>query len=257
MNTLLLGDEIAQQNYIRGRFQAQLKKEERAKRLTVMRPSNEESQMIHDIWLDGGSGRIDINDTEKYIAMSQTRYQHLTICQPQQLNRSGKIFGGYLMRTAYELARVTAYRFIGGLDNIYDPTKQKSEIIDHHPQFVSSDEISFEHPVSVGCIIRHDSVVACTDTMNAMHARDKVDWFDGRKAMMIFVRTYIQEPGSSEEILSNVFSFCYVVPKPKKPIRRVVPQSYEESMIYVNGKRALDQTTTIAIRDGSAFAQHL
>ena len=90
-----------------------------------------------------------------------------------------------------------------------------------------------------------------------MHEREKVDFFKERKAMMIFVRTYIQEPGNSQEKLSNLFSFCYVVPSPKRSIRRVIPLTYEDAMIYINGKRALDQTTKIAIRDGSTFAQYL
>lgn len=74
---------------------------------------------------------------------------------------------------------------------------------------------------------------------------------------MILVKTYIQEPGNSEEILSNVFSFCYVVPSPKRPIKRVIPLTYAESVLYLQGKRALDVTTKIAIRDGSTFAQYL
>ena len=258
MNTLLLDDEVAQQNFIRGRFDAQLKKEERSKKLTVVRPSSEESGLVHEIWLDTNvNRRIRMDDKDRYIAISDTRLTNIIICQPQHLNRAGKIFGGYLMKLAYELARVTAYKFIGGLGDIYDTDVKRATLIDQHPQFVSSDEISFEHPVSVGCIIRNESVVACTDTMSAMHAREKVDFYEDRKAIMIFVRTFIQEPGNSEEKMSNIFSFCYVVPSPKRPIRRVIPLTYEDAMVYINGKRALDQTTKIAIRDGSTFAQYL
>jgi len=216
--------------------------------------------MIHQLWLDRyHRHRIDMAHRHQYMALSETSYQNVVICQPQHLNRSGKIFGGYLMKIAYELARVTAYRFIGGLSDIYDASVDRQEIIEQHPQFVSSDEITFEHPVSVGCIIRNESVVSCTDTMNVMEEREQMqgEFYEGRRAMMIFVRTHIQEPGKSEEILSNVFSFCFVVPKPKRVMRRVIPLTYEESMVYITGKRALDQTTRIAIRDGSVFAQYL
>ena len=258
VNALLLDDEKAQQNFIRGRYEAQIKKEERGKRLTVIKPTSEESHLIHQFWLDANvKHRIDMQDKDKFIAINDTSLTSTTICQPQQLNRNGKIFGGHLMRIAYELARVTAYRYIGGLQNIYDNDIDHAQLISGHPQFVSSDEITFNHPVSVGCIIRNESVVACTDTMNTIIERESVDFVTTRKAMMILVRTYIQEPGSQEEILSNVFSFCYVVPNPKRPLKRVIPLTYEESMIYLQGKRALDQTTKIAIRDGSTFAQYL
>eukprot|EP00483_Globobulimina_turgida_P006703 UN06713 len=176
-----------------------------------------------------------MQDKEKFVAINKTLKENVVICQPQHLNRNGKIFGGYLMKIAYELARVTAYTFIGGLQDIYDESLDKTQVINGHPQFVSSDEISFEHPVSVGCIIRNESLVACTDPMD--------NRYNDRKAMMIFVRTYIQEPGKSEEILSNIFSICYVVPYPIKSIRRVVPLTYEEAMIYLQGRRALDETT--------------
>ena len=35
------------------------------------------------------------------------------ICQPQQRNTAGRIFGGFLMRRAFELAYATAYLFAG------------------------------------------------------------------------------------------------------------------------------------------------
>ena len=36
-----------------------------------------------------------------------------TRCNPQQRNTAGRIFGGFLMRRAFELAHATAYRFCG------------------------------------------------------------------------------------------------------------------------------------------------
>merc|ERR1712154_62505 len=164
LNTLLLDDEAAQQNFIRGRFNAALKKEERKKRLTALRPSSDESELIHQIWLDIREHRtIDMDDTTQFTAISATRFESVVICQPQNMNRNGKIFGGYLMKIAYELAQLTAYKFIGGLMDIRDAKVQSTNFVQHHPQFVSSDEISFEHPVSIGCIVRNESHVACTD----------------------------------------------------------------------------------------------
>ena len=94
--------------------------------------------------------------------------------------------------------------------------------------------------------------------MNIINKEKETNTFNAeRKGIMIFVKTYIQEPGNCKEILSNLFSFCFIVPKPKRAIPRVVPLTYQESMNYLQGKRELDQTTRIAIQSGSTFAQYL
>ena len=53
------------------------------------------------------------------------------ICQPQQRNIHGRIFGGFLMRRAFELAFSTAYAFAGAA-----------------PHFLEVDHVDFFKPVS-------------------------------------------------------------------------------------------------------------
>ena len=47
--------------------------------------------------------------------MSSTRLQNAFVCQPQKVNTSGKVFGGYLMHKAYDLAAATGYLFAGAM----------------------------------------------------------------------------------------------------------------------------------------------
>jgi acyl-coenzyme A thioesterase 9 len=47
------------------------------------------------------------------ILMKDTRLENALICQPQQRNLHGRIFGGFLMHRAFELAFSTAYAFVG------------------------------------------------------------------------------------------------------------------------------------------------
>lgn len=65
------------------------------------------------------------------ILMKDTYLQNSFICQPQQRNIHGRIFGGFLMRRAFELAFSTAYAFAGAA-----------------PHFLEVDHVDFFKPVS-------------------------------------------------------------------------------------------------------------
>ncbi len=55
----------------------------------------------------------------------------------QDKNLSGKIFGGYIIRLAYELGWLTAYRFLQG----------------KFPKCTQIDDIQFLGPVEIGSIV--------------------------------------------------------------------------------------------------------
>lgn len=65
------------------------------------------------------------------ILIKDTCLQNSFICQPQQRNTHGRIFGGFLMRRAFELAFSTAYAFAGAA-----------------PHFLEVDHVDFFKPVS-------------------------------------------------------------------------------------------------------------
>lgn len=81
------------------------------------------------------------------ILMSQTKMQAAECAQPQVTNLHNRIFGGYLMRRAFELAFSTAYVFGGA-----------------RPIFLEVDEINFLAPVDVGDLLVYNSRVLYTDT---------------------------------------------------------------------------------------------
>lgn len=66
------------------------------------------------------------------ILIKDTCLQNSLVCQPQQRNTHGRIFGGFLMRRAFELAFATAYTFAGSA-----------------PLFLEVDHVDFLKPVSV------------------------------------------------------------------------------------------------------------
>ena len=65
------------------------------------------------------------------ILLRDTRLENSLICQPQQRNIHGRIFGGFLMHRAFELAFSTAYAFAGMM-----------------PCFLEVDHVDFLKPVS-------------------------------------------------------------------------------------------------------------
>lgn len=65
------------------------------------------------------------------ILIRDTRLDYSFICQPQQRNIHGRIFGGCLMRKALELAFSTTYAFAGAV-----------------PLFLEVDHVDFLKPVS-------------------------------------------------------------------------------------------------------------
>lgn len=65
------------------------------------------------------------------ILIKDTCLQNSLMCQPQQRNIHGRIFGGFLMRRALELAFATAYAFAGS-----------------QPCFQDVDHVDFLKPVS-------------------------------------------------------------------------------------------------------------
>jgi acyl-coenzyme A thioesterase 9 len=84
------------------------------------------------------------------ILLKDTRLENSLICQPQQRNLHGRIFGGFLMHRAFELAFSTAYAFVG-----------------QRPCFLEVDHVDFLKPVDVGDFLRFKSCVLYTQLDNA------------------------------------------------------------------------------------------
>lgn len=66
------------------------------------------------------------------ILLRDTHLENALICHPQQRNMHGRIFGGFLMHRAFELAFSTAYAFAGLV-----------------PCFLEVDHVDFLRPVSI------------------------------------------------------------------------------------------------------------
>ncbi|GAU14561.1 hypothetical protein TSUD_96250, partial [Trifolium subterraneum] len=133
------------------------------------------------------------------ILIKDTCLQNSFICQPQQRNTHGRIFGGFLMRRAFELAFATAYSFAGAA-----------------PHFLEVDHVDFFRPVDVGNFLRLKSCVLYTELDNP-----------AKQLVNIEVIAHVTKPELRSSEVSNRFYFTFGVdPEAIKNglrIRNVVP----------------------------------
>lgn len=140
------------------------------------------------------------------ILIRDTSLENAYICQPQQRNMHGRIFGGFLIRMAYELAFSTCYLFVG-----------------HRPHFVEVDRIDFLRPVDVGDFLRFKSCVLYTELDDPRQPLINVE-----------VVAHVTRPELRTSEVSNTFYFTFtlhseVATEPGFTARKVLPATEEEA----------------------------
>ncbi|KAF7845111.1 acyl-coenzyme A thioesterase 9, mitochondrial [Senna tora] len=145
------------------------------------------------------------------ILLRDTCLENSMICQPQQRNIHGRIFGGFLMHRAFELAFSTAYAFAGLV-----------------PYFLEVDHVDFLKPVDVGDFLRFKSCVLYTELHNPDQPLINVE-----------VVAHVTRPELRSSEVSNTFYFTFTVrPEAKATknglkLRNVVPATEEEARLIL------------------------
>ncbi|KAG7949170.1 hypothetical protein I3843_13G048000 [Carya illinoinensis] len=141
------------------------------------------------------------------ILLRDTRLENALICHPQQRNMHGRIFGGFLMHRAFELAFLTAYAFAGLV-----------------PCFLEVDHVDFLRPVDIGDFLRMKSCVLYTEVENPE-----------QPLIYVEVVAHVTRPEMRSSEVSNTFYFTFTVRPVAKAIkngfriRNVVPATEEEA----------------------------
>ncbi|CAI8613324.1 unnamed protein product [Vicia faba] len=141
------------------------------------------------------------------ILLRDTSLENSLLCQPQQRNIHGRIFGGFLMNRAFELAFSTAYAFAGLV-----------------PYFLEVDHVDFLRPVDVGDFLRLKSCVLYTE----LHDPDQ-------PLINVEVVAHVTRPELRTSEVSNTFHFSFTVRPEAKAVkngfklRNVVPATEEEA----------------------------
>lgn len=167
------------------------------------------------------------------ILMDATKMQNAMIAQPQVQNLHNRIFGGFLMRRAFELAFSNAYVFGGA-----------------RPLFLQMDDVSFASPVDVGDLLVFNSRVLYTDTgrlkdyynsddspdssgtTSGTNTSDSGSIYDPDQELPLVhieVEAWVTEPEKASARLSNSFYFTFAISDKKKQVRNVLPSNIDQA----------------------------
>uniref|UniRef100_A0A8I6A6Q0 Acyl-CoA thioesterase 9 n=1 Tax=Rattus norvegicus TaxID=10116 RepID=A0A8I6A6Q0_RAT len=183
--------------------------------LLKVAPNSEERNVIHELFLNTLDPKTISFQSRilppKAVWMEDTKLKSLDICHPQERNIFNRIFGGFLMRKAYELAWATACSFGGS-----------------RPYVVTVDDIMFQKPVEVGSLLFLSSQVCFTQD-NYIQVR---------------VHSEVASLDSREHMTTNVFHFTFMS---EKEVPLIFPKTYGESMLYLDGQRHFKSMSTPVI----------
>ncbi|KAI7823815.1 HotDog domain-containing protein, partial [Gamsiella multidivaricata] len=221
VNPMLLQNEPEKKLFQMGEDHKARKRLASEQALTKRPPTEEERFLIHDLYLeyskyDDPYVKEKKPDTDEW--MADTKMSAIQIMQPQDRNIHNKIFGGYLMRLAYELAFCNA-----------------SVFIKNRPTFLALDEISFRKPVNIGTFLALDSQIVYSEggEHHSFQVMVKADVLDVRK-------------GTRDT--TNTFWFTFSDPQQGQGhlTPKVWPRTYAESMLYLEGKRRRKEGSKLA-----------
>ncbi|KAH6564237.1 hypothetical protein BASA50_007370 [Batrachochytrium salamandrivorans] len=207
---LILENDQDRHRFMMGAEHKLAKKETNNIALSKVPPKFDEMLLIHDLhrehlkYLERGTT---VKAPDNVIWMKDAVQESLTVCMPQDRNLHGKIFGGYLMRLAYELAYANSL--------IMAQSRLK---------FIALDDITFRLPVNIGSLLALRSQVVYSPGSPS-------------KIFQVMVVADVIEPLTHKgRRTSNIFHFTFAAPD-SASVPRVIPETYEESMKYIEGRR--------------------
>lgn len=216
VNPLIISTPEERALYSLGEHMKKNRQSNALRSLSRVPPSSSEAADLHSFYLEHGQEEdgTDVENKER-VWMGDTTIEKCMLMFPQERNVHQKVFGGYLMRLAYELGFTNASMFTRG-----------------HVRFLSLDGISFARPVPIGGILRLRSCILHT----ASTPEHPVIVHVGVKANVVDVET-----GSEQTTNDFRFTWCQDPEEvTTSPPRQVVPKTYKEAMLWLEGKRALE-----------------
>jgi len=187
--------------------------------LRKQNPNDEESDLMHNLWLK----QLDYHDPntssrkpESALWMASTQIQTVQIMQPQYRNRHNfMIFGGFLLKSTFELAFTCA-----------------SATSHTRPTFIALDPSTFENPVPVGSVLYLTATVAYSDSP-LVESGDVKTSPEGSTRIQIRVDSKVRNIEHGETKPTGVFNYTFEV---KKDIK-IIPKTYAQFMMFLDARR--------------------
>ena len=222
----------------------------RQQSLTLKPPTAAEVLLLHDIIKQAAAAQEGAAGSSARappagpgVPMAGTQLSQHAIMHQQDRNQNNHIFGGHLMRMAFEAAFITASRHAGA-----------------YCEVVSMADVSFLHPVPIGCIVqlqaqvgpagagrwgvqRVPSVAGATGALLLGPLTTPAARFCLGAAQVVYVeghtiRVHVcahkQGQDFSVPQITNDFAFAFWCDRPARP---VVPETLLEAMAYLAGSR--------------------
>ena len=146
LNKMIPQNDTEKWYFVRGEQNKTTRKNQQSESLFNTSPTAEEREIIHDTFLKtidpNKAGFLSRVKPDNTIWMEDTRLKNLVICHPEYRNMYNKIFGGYLMKEAFELAWANACIYIKC-----------------NPIIVNVEDIIFRKPVEIGSLLYLSSIV--------------------------------------------------------------------------------------------------
>eukprot|EP00834_Sanchytrium_tribonematis_P001465 NODE_36_length_36011_cov_1.012920.p7 type:complete len:441 gc:universal NODE_36_length_36011_cov_1.012920:4549-5871(+) len=220
VHPLKLENEIEHSTYNKGAKLRQVKKVQNQLSLVKQPPTSDELEHIHNLFITqlNGDTLHGLPQPLNGMFMSETGLETTLQMQSQDRNVHNFIFGGYLLKTAYELALCTSLLYT------------KSQMVD----FMAMDDVWFRRPVPVGSIVQFQSKV-----IYSVLPKDKSSIPNPWKDTFI-VQVIANVMIKNKFDTSNVFLFTFK-PSDIVDLKYIIPNTYQESMLYLTGKRTFDQ----------------
>ena len=170
-------------------------------------PNNDELIQLHKLYLETRQNIPCTYHGYSTKTMSATHVSKVSLMHSQDRNIHNKMFGGHLLRLAFELSWACAY--------MTTHTLPKLQIVD---------DIHFYLPVEIGSLLTFDSEI----------------WYINPHDSTVFVNVQAKVIDTSTghtKHTSNEFYFQFVCDTHDKPLPYIIPESYEEMMKYLEGRR--------------------
>ena len=228
VNTLELGSDRERAIFRAGQSLAEARKARQVRKQNP--PGAEESRLLHDIFQSRDSNKAKPNLSR----MSQTISKVVRICHPQEKNLHDLVFGGTLMREAFELATACSAIHCGQL-----------------PVFLAIDELAFCHPVPIGSILEltamivhvglddgfDSQVFGSSQGLNHTSTEKAKEAKKDMKRVHVQVVAHVLSIKDRSRLVTNTFHLTFEAPAETTP--NVYPETYEEGILYLEGRRRL------------------
>ncbi|KGG52178.1 acyl-thioester [Mitosporidium daphniae] len=149
-----------------------------------------------------------VSEQEGFSPSSQYCVSSLRLCHPQERNIHNFIFGGWLIKEAFELAFCLA--------SVYCRDR---------PLFIALDESSFLIPVPLGSLLSIDAAVVYAEKSQVRI-----------QASISLVDTSLGINGPSSKRLTNVFGFTFEK-RAGAPVSELQPSSYASGLQWLRARR--------------------